>query len=479
MPWAAASAWKPDDGFTQYLGLRGCANASESGNLNRGAWEQNCKGDFGWGHHKGKGRKTYYRCVSACGPNVYYQRGAKGHPCSGAQFIKGIPINIEGWKDHSGVAGKFPGAHGAFWCRFPDSDRAMVDASKRSENTQSKSGDGSIYHQLIYGSTIGGQYNSAGFCENVANLPKVVHKDGRTCFDMIKDGVSASAAEIKGRKFCETNRTDPKCRCINVADPGFLDRCRQNPNWAGCKEINAAFEDFKKAGIKTDSGLFGNADCLVPQICSGSNLYQPESRMQACATKMAICNQVMALDNIKAAAGIQAAQACNINFEAEQKKKDDAKVAAAAAAAKAAADKAAADKAAADKAAADRAAADRAAADRAAADKAVADKAVADKAAADKVAADKAAADRAAAAKLAADTAAAKAQAAGASPAQVQAAADKAAADVESKPIEDFLKPTGFGILSGFSTTQLGIGAGGAILLCCCCIILLILAMSG
>ena len=36
----------------------------------------------------------------------------------------------------------------------------------------------------------------------------------------------------------------------------------------------------------------------------------------------------MELDNIKAAAGVKAAQACNINFDAEQKKKDDAKQAA-------------------------------------------------------------------------------------------------------------------------------------------------------
>ena len=328
MPWAAASAWKPDDGFKQYDGLRGCANASEGGNLNRGAWEQNCRGDFGWGHHKGKGRKTYYKCVSACGPYVYYQRGAKGHPCSGAEFIKGIPMNIDGWKDHSGVAGKFPGAHGAFWCKFPDSDRAMVDASKRAENTQSKSGGGSIYHQLIYGSSIGGQYNSAGFCENVANLPKVVNKDGRTCFAMIKDGISQSTANLKGVQYCAANPTDTRCRCINVSGSDFLQKCKQNPSWAGCKEVNKAISELEKAGVKSATGLFGNADCIVPNICEESGLYLPTNgKISACANKMAICNQVMALDNIKAAAGVKAAQACNINFEAEQKKKDDAKAA--------------------------------------------------------------------------------------------------------------------------------------------------------
>ena len=440
MPWAATSAWKIGDEYDQ---SRGCNNSID-GNLNRGAFESNCGGDFADSGWKSKGRRTWHRCAKACGSKIGYQPDRSGHPCDGANYVKGIPIKISMSTDHSGVRSSFKSdAEGAFFCRYPDTPQAMQAASGRLQNNVATADNKTMYNQLIYGTNIGNKYTSSGYCENVNNLPHVVHKDGRTCFDMIKDGVSASAAEIKGRKFCESNRTDPKCRCINVADPGFLDRCRQNPTWAGCKEINAAFEEFKKAGIKTDSGLFGNADCLVPQICSGSNLYQPESRMQACATKMAICNQVMALDNIQAAAGVKAVQGCNINFEAEQKKKDDAKAAAAAA------------------------------------DKAAADKAAADKAAADKAATDKAAADKAAAAKLAADTAAAKARAAGASPAQVQAAADKAAADVESKPIEDFLKPTGFGVLSGFSTTQLGIGAGGAILLCCCCIILLILAMSG
>ena len=62
--------------------------------------------------------------------------------------------------------------------------------------------------------------------------------------------------------------------------------------------------------------------------------------MPACANKLAICKQVLELDNIKAAAGVKAAQACNINFEAEQKKKDDAKQAAKDKAAQAAKDKA-------------------------------------------------------------------------------------------------------------------------------------------
>jgi hypothetical protein len=88
-------------------------------------------------------------------------------------------------------------------------------------------------------------------------------------------------------------------------------------------------KEFEKAGLKSATGLFGNADCIVPGICSG-DVFQPLSGVPACANKTAICNQVMKLDNIKAAAGVKALQGCNINFEAEQKKKDAAKAKAAA-----------------------------------------------------------------------------------------------------------------------------------------------------
>jgi hypothetical protein len=85
--------------------------------------------------------------------------------------------------------------------------------------------------------------------------------------------------------------------------------------------------DIQRTGLSSASGLFGNADCLVPGICAG-DVFEPNTRITSCANKMAICQQVMKLDNIKAAAGVKAAQACNINFEAEQRKKDAAKAAA-------------------------------------------------------------------------------------------------------------------------------------------------------
>jgi hypothetical protein len=429
---------------------------------------------------KGRSGARRHWCVRDTSDNLKYRSDGGGHnPCrnvGNARFVGGGMDGNGNWRNYSGKSTNYKGAPFGLRCENVN----VTDGNLRSWSgndqmltagvNDNRGGFKSLYQQALFGVEVPSG-RTDGYCANINNLNKVVHKDGKTCYDMLS---SAVEQKTRGILFCKQNPSDPKCKCINVASSGFVEYCKKNPTLPGCNEIVKGIADFEKAGLASATGLFGNADCIVPGICSG-DVYQPLSPVPACANKTAICNQVLQLDNITAAAGIKAVQGCNINFEAEQKKKDDAK----AAADKAAADKAAADKAAADKVAADKAAADKAAADKAAADKAAADKAAADKAAADKAAADKAAADRAAAAKLAADTAAAKAQAAGASPAQVQAAADKAAADVESKPIEDFLKPTGFGVLGGFSTTQLGIGAGGVILLCCCCIILLILAMSG
>jgi hypothetical protein len=436
---------------------------------------------------KGKKGQRRHWCVKDTSDNLKYREDGGGHnPCRGvgnARFVGGGMDGNGNWRNYSGKPSNYKNAPFGLRCEGVNvSDGALRSWSGNDQTltagvNDNRGGFKSLYQQAVFGvETASGRTD--GYCANINNLNKVIHKNGKTCYDMISSAVQQKA---QGIQYCKQNPRDPKCKCINVAGSGFIDYCKRNPTLPGCNEVVKGIADFEKAGLKSATGLFGNADCIVPNVCSG-DVFQPLSPVPACANKTAICNQVMQMDNITAYAGVKAVQGCNINFEAEQKKKDDAKKAAAdkaaadrAAADRAAADRAAADRAAADRAAADRAAADRAAADRAAAGKAAADKAAADKAAADKAAADKAVADKAAAAKAAADTAAAKAKAAGASPAEVQAAADKAAADVESKPIEDFVKPTGFG---GFSTTQLGIGAGGAILLCCC-VIILVLAMSG
>jgi len=167
-----------------------------------------------------------------------------------------------------------------------------------------------------------GDTRSTAFCARVENMPVVVDANtGETCYDKLS---SAALKKSKGIAFCKKKPTSELCKCINVARSDFLSYCRKNPTLPGCKELLVGVKEFEDAGLTSASGLFGNPDCIVPSICAG-NVYEPLTGMPACANKTAICNQLLQLDNIKAAAGIKAAQACNIDFEAEQRKKNKAK----------------------------------------------------------------------------------------------------------------------------------------------------------
>lgn len=170
-----------------------------------------------------------------------------------------------------------------------------------------------------------GDTRSTAFCAQVKNMPVIVDDNTQeTCYDKLS---SAALKKSKGIAFCKKDPTHARCKCINVARTDFIEHCKKNKTLPGCKEVVEGIKEFEDAGLMSATGLFGNPDCIVPSICSG-DVYEPTTGMPACANKLAICNQILELDNIKAAAGVKAAQACNINFDAEQKKKDDAKQAA-------------------------------------------------------------------------------------------------------------------------------------------------------
>ncbi len=96
----------------------------------------------------------------------------------------------------------------------------------------------------------------------------------------------------------------------------------RDEGWAGCPEIVSAFKAFEDAGLTSASGLFGNSDCLVPGLCDGSGVIMPSSgKPNACANKLAICDQKVAADNITAQ-NLLIEQGCEINFEADTKAAD-------------------------------------------------------------------------------------------------------------------------------------------------------------
>ena len=365
-------------------------------------------------------RRRRYWCINPNSAKIGWKAdGSGGQACSGLGSGSAVGGGESGF---SGKDQHFSGAFAGYKCTISDTNTAkpkqwsgeskMNTASAKDNNGTSKS----LYEQILFGITT--KYGSStGFCANANNLATVIHNDGRTCYQMLK----AKGEEVRARQmsiqFCNSNPKDPKCKCFNGARSDFINDCKRNPTWAGCKEIVASIKSFEDAGLKSATGLFGNATCLVPNICEESGLYLPTNgKISACANQTAICNQIMKNDNIQAFGGVTAAQECNINFSNEQGKRDAEKKKAAAAAV---------------------------------------------------------AAKKAADAKKAAT---ARATAAGATPAAAAAAGNAAAARAAPAATATgggLAKPGGMP-----QNTKIAIGVGGVVILCCC-LLVVVMVMSG
>ena len=274
----------------------------------------------------GKGSRRHW-CIRDTSDNLKYRPDGGGHnPCKGfgARYVGGGMDGNGNWRDYTGKSTNYKNAPFALRCEGVNvTDGALRSWSGNDQMltagvNDNRGGFKSLYQQAVFGVEVPSG-RTDGYCANVNNLNKVIHNNGQTCFDTIQ---SEAQRKTQGILFCKQNPTDPKCKCINVSGAGFVDHCRKNPTLPGCVEVLKGITEFEKAGLKSATGLFGNADCIVPDICGG--VYQPLGGMPPCANKTAICNQVLQMDNITAAAGVTALQGCNINFEAEQKKKEEA-----------------------------------------------------------------------------------------------------------------------------------------------------------
>jgi ribosomal protein L12E/L44/L45/RPP1/RPP2 len=281
-----------------------------------------------------RGRRRHW-CISDTSNNLKYRPNGDGHnPCRGVgrpRYVGG-GVHAHGyWRNYTGKGRNFRNAPFGLRCEGVRINDAVLRSWSGNGHilatgvNDSRGGFKNLWDQAVYG-VVTDVGSTGGYCQNIAHLNRVIHRNGSTCFDTIKN---AAQRKTKGIQFCRRYPRDRRCKCINVAGSGFVDKCKKNPKLPGCNEVVKGIKEFEKAGLKSATGLFGNADCIVPGVCSG-DVFQPLSGVPACANKTAICNQVMNLDNIKAAAGVKALQGCNINFEAEQKKKDAAKAKAAA-----------------------------------------------------------------------------------------------------------------------------------------------------
>ena len=323
-----ASGWYEPEGHRQYDTHRGNCHGRKN---NRDGDTMMIR------RHKGSRSSKRYHCVwtdtdsngnfNASGqPNVGDTRDhiryggsndkSSHHPCKG----------LGSAYMYQPGSSTFPGAHFGFKCTVSGSKIPGLLSGNSNHINSAGANDSSnarktIKDQLLFGGTFRQGSTGTGYCLIKENLAKKIGNE--TCFQLVSRRINEATANQKAREYCNTSagRKDPKCKCLNVAGSTFLRDCKANPSWAGCNEVNAGIKSFEDAGLKSATGLFGNADCIVPGICSG-DVYKPLSNVPACANKNAICNQVMKLENVKAFAGVKATQGCNINFEAEQNKRD-------------------------------------------------------------------------------------------------------------------------------------------------------------
>tara|TARA_B100000035_G_scaffold243619_1_gene212109 strand:- start:15 stop:1751 length:1737 start_codon:yes stop_codon:yes gene_type:complete len=465
-------------------------------------------------HRKGrKGRRRHW-CVSAdgqCAPeqggdcrggdHIRYNSSRQGHnPCKSADAIKYIGVH-QGGVESGQKATDFQNSDIGLKCNWNEMSDGRLrgwynNHLKKHAGVKGHRGDGqgqhkfrSIWEQALFGIKTSAGTETAGYCLNTANLMKDIG-GGNTCYQKIKDEITATKAEAEARKWCESNRSNPKCKCVNVVEAGgtnFINHCKgkynvvagkpkarfvwfgfdnrkdylniaqievftgekdskgnminilrktladgsEVPNpavtitassthssgqygpdklndgnyvsiyhsetghqsdhilvdlgklttidsikvwnrqpcdnhgcekrwrgaliklkdpfgnevarterivgdhmedgkrvktfdtfvtkddgWAGCDEIVRAYKKFEDAGLTSASGLFGNADCLVPGICDGDKIVPTSGKPGSCANKLAICDQRVGADNIKAQ-NLLIEQGCEINFEAD------------------------------------------------------------------------------------------------------------------------------------------------------------------
>ena len=464
---------------------------------------------------KGSSGSRKHWCVSSnghCAPEqggkctggdyIRYNASRQGHnPCKSANAIKYIGGGVDGrgnQKDFPGRSNNFSNSEIGLKCNFNTINDGILrgwynNHLKNHAGVKGHRGDGqgqhkfrSIWEQALFGIKTSALTESAGYCLNTAHLMKDV--GGGTCYQKIKDEITATKAEADARKWCESNRSNPKCKCVNVVEAGgtnFINHCKgkynvvagkpkarfvwfgfdnrqdylniaqievftgekdskgvpinilrktladgsEVPNpavtitassthssgqygpdklndgnyisiyhsetghqsdhilvdlgklttidsikvwnrhecggcnsrwrgafiklkdpfgnevarterivgdhmengkrvktfdtfvtkddgWAGCDEIVRAYKKFEDAGLTSASGMFGNADCLVPGICDGDKIVPTSGKPGSCANKLAICDQQVAADNIKAQ-NLLIEQGCEINFEAD------------------------------------------------------------------------------------------------------------------------------------------------------------------
>lgn len=320
-----------------------CRNWDDGGN------RDNYDGKYVWRHKKGRaGRRRHWMVntkVNAGGTRTRIDQDTH----SGEDCVRFSGTGDEGWNPcwtlgESTLLRNTPqdfedGAHFGLKCEVMNSDLVNIINDKRESqyllgpaviNTAGQRVN--FLDQILFGTVTksGKKAGGDGFCFDSANLDKVVGAQGQTCYELIQALVSKETVDDLGYDYCTNNREDIRCACINVTGVDFLERCKQNPTWAGCPQILQKINDVENLlcpfGSEEPCPTFrayggGSPDCLLPGVCSGTQaglddadmIFRPRVPAQACNNTMNVCNQLMFVDDLEAVGNLDVNQSCDID----------------------------------------------------------------------------------------------------------------------------------------------------------------------
>jgi len=319
-----------------------CRNWDDSGN--RDNWD----GKYVRRHTKGRaGRRRHWMVNTKINADGLFTRtdqdGHSGEDCVRPSETSNAGHNPCKFLGESTLIRDTPqdfdvGAHFGLKCEVNKSSLAeIINNQRESQNLLAPSVINTAGHrvnfldQILYGTVTnsGKKAGGDGFCFDSANLDKVVGAQGQTCYELIQALVSKETVDDLGYDYCTNNREDIRCACINVTGFDFMERCKQNPTWAGCAQIlqkAAKVETLlcpfgSEEPCPTSDAYGGNPDCLAPGVCTGTQvglddankMFRPREGLPSCNVDMHVCNQLMQVEDIAAVADLEINQTCEID----------------------------------------------------------------------------------------------------------------------------------------------------------------------
>jgi len=244
-----------------------------------------------------EGRSGKDRCTSVCSETLSGISGQNINPCIGPvkattrEFIQ----RSRGFNSLGDIGLKCD------W-DINDTDLRTMSQESRYTNatiTNTNNVKISLYDQLLFGIKTGPENTTgSGYCDNIANLTKVVHRNNTTCYEMIKNKINTAEALRKGRLLCASQPQLQQCKCINISQPGGVNYCLQNRRLPGCDKVVMSYEAIP-ARARTQFKLENQSTgCFNGTACAGSDIFLPEALPQVCNNTIAVCDQQIKVGDI-------------------------------------------------------------------------------------------------------------------------------------------------------------------------------------